>query len=48
MQVIEKTQNGGIDPSTKFLILNEGKVVFDGSTQQLVTSDDHWLKQYLA
>ena len=48
MQVIEKSQNGGIDPSTKFLILNEGKVIFDGSTQELVTSDDPWLKQYLA
>ena len=48
MQPIEKAQNGGIDPSTKFLILNEGKVVFDGSTEELVTSSDPWLKQYLA
>ena len=48
MQVIENVHNGGIDPSTKFLILNEGKVVFDGSTVQLVTSTDPWLRQYLA
>ncbi len=48
MQPIEKSHNGGIDPSTKFLILNEGKVVFDGSTEQLVSSNDPWLKQYLA
>ena len=48
MQPIENLQNGGIDPSTKFLILNEGRVVFDGSTEQLVSSNDPWLKQYLA
>lgn len=40
--------NGGIDPSTKFLVLNEGKVVFDGSTEDLVHSEDPWLKAYLS
>jgi phospholipid/cholesterol/gamma-HCH transport system ATP-binding protein len=40
--------NKGIDPKTKFLVLNEGKVVFDGTTQELVHSDDPWLKAYLS
>ena len=40
--------DGGIDPSTKFLVLNEGKVVFDGSTEELVHSEDPWLKAYLS
>jgi phospholipid/cholesterol/gamma-HCH transport system ATP-binding protein len=40
--------NGGIDAKTKFLVLNEGKVVFDGTTQELVHSDDPWLKEYLS
>ncbi len=48
MESIPKSEHGGIDPSTKFLILNEGKVVFDGTTEALVTSHDPWLKQYLA
>ncbi len=45
---MELIPNGGIEPSTKFLILNEGKVVFDGSTEELVRSDDPFLKEYLA
>ena len=48
MQVIDKATNNGIDPRTKFLILNEGKVVFDGTTEKLVNSSDPWLKQYLS
>ena len=40
--------NGGIDPSTKFLVLNEGKIVFDGSTEELVHSEDPWIKAYLS
>ena len=48
MEVMEKTTNDGIDPRTKFLILNEGKVVFDGTTQELVSSRDPWLRQYLS
>jgi phospholipid/cholesterol/gamma-HCH transport system ATP-binding protein len=45
---VEEIPNGGIDDSTKFLVLNEGKVVFDGSTQELVHSTDPWLKEYLS
>ena len=48
MVPIDKADHGGIDPSVKFLILNEGKVVFDGSTEELVSSSDPWLHQYLS
>jgi phospholipid/cholesterol/gamma-HCH transport system ATP-binding protein len=44
----EPIPNGGIDDSTKFLVLNEGKVVFDGTTHELVHSTDPWLKEYLS
>ena len=37
----------GIDAGTKFLMLNEGKIVFHGSTEDLVHSDDPWIKRYL-
>ncbi len=37
-----------IDPSTSFLVLHQGRLVFDGSTHDLVHSDDDFLKQYLA
>jgi phospholipid/cholesterol/gamma-HCH transport system ATP-binding protein len=45
---VEPIPNDGIDNSTKFLVLNEGKVVFDGTTHELVHSTDPWLKDYLA
>ena len=45
---IEPIPNGGIDDSTKFLVLNEGKIVFDGTTLELVRTNDPWLKEYLA
>ena len=48
MEPIPKEENGGIDPSTRFLVLNEGKVVFDGDTEELVHTDDPWLKDYLS
>jgi len=38
----------GIDPGTKFLMMNEGSVVFHGSTEELVHSKDPWIKDYLA
>jgi phospholipid/cholesterol/gamma-HCH transport system ATP-binding protein len=40
--------DGGVDENTRFLLLNEGKVVFDGSTLELTHSDDAWIKSYLA
>ncbi len=45
---MEPIPDGGIDPGTKFLVINEGRVVFDGTTQELVRSDDPWLKAYLS
>lgn len=39
---------GKLNPNTKFLVLNEGKVVFDGTTLQLVHTDDPWLKEFLS
>ncbi|MCU1251359.1 MAG: Polyamine-transporting ATPase [Edaphobacter sp.] len=45
---IEPIPNGGIDDSTKFLVLNEGHVVFDGNTHELVHTNDPWLKEYLS
>jgi phospholipid/cholesterol/gamma-HCH transport system ATP-binding protein len=45
---MEPIPNGGIDNSTKFLVLNEGKVVFDGTTHELVSSTDPWLRDYLS
>jgi phospholipid/cholesterol/gamma-HCH transport system ATP-binding protein len=45
---VEQIPNDGIDDSTKFLVLNEGKVVFDGTTHELVHSTDPWLKEYLS
>jgi phospholipid/cholesterol/gamma-HCH transport system ATP-binding protein len=38
----------GIDPGTKFLMLNEGGVVFHGTTQELIHSNDPWIKDYLS
>ena len=39
--------DGALDQSTKFLVLNEGRVVFDGSTRELTHSEDPWLRAYL-
>jgi len=40
--------NGELDQTTKFLVLNEGQVVFDGTTLELVHSKDPWLRDYLS
>jgi phospholipid/cholesterol/gamma-HCH transport system ATP-binding protein len=45
---MEPIPEGKIDPRTKFLVLNEGKVVFDGETLELTHSEDPWIKAYLA
>ncbi|WP_158945390.1 ABC transporter ATP-binding protein [Granulicella sp. S190] len=45
---VEQIPGNGIDDSTKFLVINEGKVVFDGTTEELVHSPDPWLKEYLS
>jgi len=38
----------GIDTGTKFLVLNEGGIKFHGTTEELVRSEDPWIKEYLA
>lgn len=45
---VEKIDDNGIDPSTKFLVLNEGKVVFDGTTLELTHTKDPWLQEYIS
>ena len=40
--------DGGVDENTRFLVLNEGKIVFDGTTLELTHSDDPWIRSYLA
>jgi len=45
---MERIPNGGLDDNTRFLILNEGHIVFDGTTLELTHTDDPWIKAYLA
>jgi phospholipid/cholesterol/gamma-HCH transport system ATP-binding protein len=40
--------NAGIDPRTRYLVLKEGRVVFDGDTHSLVTSSDPWLRDFIS
>ena len=40
--------DGGLDSKTNFLVLHDGHIVFDGSTHDLVHSDDPFLKEYLS
>jgi phospholipid/cholesterol/gamma-HCH transport system ATP-binding protein len=45
---MEPIPDGGIDDSTLFLVMNEGSIVFHGSTLELVRSEDPWIKEYLS
>jgi phospholipid/cholesterol/gamma-HCH transport system ATP-binding protein len=45
---MEVIPDGKVDDSTRFLVLNSGGIVFDGSTHDLVHTEDPWLKNYLA
>jgi phospholipid/cholesterol/gamma-HCH transport system ATP-binding protein len=48
MKAIPKdSPDRGIDQGTKFLLLNEGKIAFQGTTEELVHSEDPWVKRYL-
>jgi phospholipid/cholesterol/gamma-HCH transport system ATP-binding protein len=40
--------HGQTDPRTSFLVLHQGKLIFDGSTAELVASQDPFLKEFLA
>jgi phospholipid/cholesterol/gamma-HCH transport system ATP-binding protein len=39
---------GQTNSMTSFLVLHQGKVVFDGSTEDLVASQDPFIKEFLA
>jgi phospholipid/cholesterol/gamma-HCH transport system ATP-binding protein len=39
---------GEADRDTSFMVLHEGRLVFDGSTHDLVHSNDPFLKEYLS
>jgi phospholipid/cholesterol/gamma-HCH transport system ATP-binding protein len=45
---MEQIPDGGVDPSTKFLVLHEGRIVFDGTTLELTHCQDPWIREYLA
>ncbi len=44
---VEKLLEGKVDESTSFLVLHEGKLVFDGPTMDLVHSDDPFIREYI-
>jgi phospholipid/cholesterol/gamma-HCH transport system ATP-binding protein len=45
---MEALPAGQIDDSTSFLMLHQGKLVFDGSTHELVHSTDEFIRGYLS
>jgi len=45
---MEPLPKGEIEDSTRFLLLNEGSVVYHGDTRGLVHSDDPWIKEFLS
>jgi phospholipid/cholesterol/gamma-HCH transport system ATP-binding protein len=45
---MEEIPNGGIDDTTRFLVMNEGSIVYNGNTHDLVHTDDPWLREYLS
>ena len=40
--------HGALDERTSFLVLHAGKLIFDGTTAELVRSEDPFLKEFLA
>ncbi len=44
---MEKLPDGKTDQNTTFLMLHDGKLVFDGSTLDLVHSEDPFIREYL-
>ena len=45
---VVKLPDGEVNENTTFLVLHEGKLIFNGSTMDLVHSDDPFLKEYLS
>jgi phospholipid/cholesterol/gamma-HCH transport system ATP-binding protein len=44
---MELLPEGEVDPSTSFLMLHEGQLIFDGSTHDLIHSENPFIKNYL-
>jgi phospholipid/cholesterol/gamma-HCH transport system ATP-binding protein len=44
---LEEMPKNEMDQKTSFLMLNEGKIVFNGTTHDLVTSEDSFIQTYL-
>jgi phospholipid/cholesterol/gamma-HCH transport system ATP-binding protein len=40
--------DGGVDEHTSFLVLNEGRLIFNGSTHDLVHSEDPFIKEFIS
>jgi phospholipid/cholesterol/gamma-HCH transport system ATP-binding protein len=38
----------GIDAGTKFLMLHDERVIFNGSTEELVHTEDPWIREFLS
>jgi len=45
---MELLPNGGLEDSTRFLLLNEGSVVYHGDTNGLISSDNPWIREFLS
>jgi phospholipid/cholesterol/gamma-HCH transport system ATP-binding protein len=39
---------GQTDANTSFLMLHDAKLVFDGTTKELVESEDPFIREYLS
>jgi phospholipid/cholesterol/gamma-HCH transport system ATP-binding protein len=42
-----KLPKGQVDPHTSFMVMNEGRIIFDGSLHDLVHSDDPFVREFL-
>ena len=42
-----KLPEGHVDPNTTFLMMNEGRIIFDGSLHELVHSEDPFVREFL-
>jgi phospholipid/cholesterol/gamma-HCH transport system ATP-binding protein len=47
-QMMPLTDSSKGDLNTTFLILRDGKVIFDGTVHELVHSDDEYIREYIA
>ena len=43
-----KVKNSDVNTNTSFLILRDGKVIFDGTGQELTASTDEYIKEYIS